>query len=99
MALDIALAYAAFGQTVSLLFLDHGVLQLAQGQRAEIIGPKNIAKILSSLALYDIGCVYADSRAMQSFGLLPEHCATQVELVDTKQIIHMHEAANFVFSF
>jgi len=53
-ALDFALACAAFEQQVSLLFIDDGVYQLAQGQDTNRIQSKNHSAALAALHLYGI---------------------------------------------
>jgi tRNA 2-thiouridine synthesizing protein C len=68
-ALDTALAAATFEQPVSLLFMGDGVLQLLPEQDSEAIGVRNIARLLSSLPLYDIESVYVDQAAAGRYGL------------------------------
>ena len=62
-ALDVALAAAAFEQSVKLLFLGDGVLQLLPDQDSHAAGAKNIGRQLASLPLYDIDTVYVDAEA------------------------------------
>lgn len=66
-SLNVALATAAFGQAVDLLFLGDGVLQLLPAQDSHRLGIKNIGKQLSSLPLYDINCVYVDAEAAERY--------------------------------
>lgn len=55
--LDMALAFAAFEQDVSLVFVDDGVYQLLP-QQSDAIGQKNLAKRLQAAELYDINKLY-----------------------------------------
>ncbi len=98
-ALDVALAFAAFDQAISLLFLDQGVLQLLSAQQSEFIGQKNIAKILSSLSLYGIEHVYADEQAMNRLGLTADKCVVDVKLLDQAQIHQLHDSASVILNF
>ena len=68
-ALDTALAAATFEQPVSLLFMGDGVLQLLPDQGSEVIGVRNIGRLLASLPLYDIESVYVDEEAAERYGL------------------------------
>lgn len=68
-SLDVALAAAAFEQTVALLFLGDGVLQLLPQQDSQSIGRKNMGRQLASLPLYDIENVYVDAAAATSYQL------------------------------
>mgnify|MGYP001813268574 CR=1 FL=1 len=68
-ALDTALAAAAFDQTIHLLFLGDGVLQLLPEQDTTAIGLRNIARLLGSLPLYDIESVFVDEASAQRYGL------------------------------
>jgi tRNA 2-thiouridine synthesizing protein C len=68
-SLDVALAAAAFEQPVSLLFMGEGVLQLVPEQDSVQIGMKNLARILSSLPMYDIDSVYVDRAAADRYHL------------------------------
>lgn len=93
-----ALTFAAFDQTVSLLLLDDGVLQLLPKQ-APATAQKNIAKILQSLALYDINRVYADADAMQRRGINPDDTVVPVTPVDAVAIAALLLQYRTVLSF
>ncbi len=98
-ALDVALTYAAFDQAVSLLFLDDGVLQLLPQQAPDALAQKNIAKILQSLALYDIDKVYVDEEAMQRRGINPAHSALPVTPLGSTAIAELMQQHKTVLSF
>lgn len=67
--LDVALATAAFEQTVDVLFLGDGVLQLHPEQDSHELGIKNLSRQLASLPLYDIDCVYVDAEAATRYNM------------------------------
>jgi len=66
-AVDAALASAAFGQAVDLLFLGEGVLQLMPDQDTHKLGVRNIGKQLASLPLYDVDSVFVDKEAAERY--------------------------------
>ena len=57
-ALDLALAAAAFGVPVSMLFMDAGVLQLLPGQESALIEQKPLAANLQALPMFGVEDVY-----------------------------------------
>ena len=70
--LDTALAMAAFGQPVALLFLGDGVLQLLPAQDSKAIGRRNVGKLLASLPLYDIESVFVDAESAHRYRIDPD---------------------------
>lgn len=67
--LDAALVAAAFGQSVTLLFMADGVLALAKGQQAGPLGQKGTAATMDMLAMYDIESLFVANHALAEFGL------------------------------
>ncbi|MCC5883704.1 MAG: sulfurtransferase complex subunit TusC [Halomonas sp.] len=67
--LDAALVAAAFGQSVTLLFMANGVLALAKGQQAGPLGQKGTAATMDMLAMYDIESLFVANDALAEFGL------------------------------
>ncbi|PPD32911.1 MAG: sulfurtransferase complex subunit TusC [Methylomonas sp.] len=67
--LDQMLTTAAFDQTVSVLFVDDGVLQLKSGQHPQHAGLKNTAAIFQVLALYGINELFVEAESLASRGL------------------------------
>lgn len=68
-ALDLILTTAAFDQTVGVLFVDDGVWQLAEGQRANGLGFKDSAAMLQALALYGVTEVFVEQESLSERGL------------------------------
>ncbi|MEZ5504193.1 MAG: sulfurtransferase complex subunit TusC [Halioglobus sp.] len=68
-SIDAALAHAAFGQPVDLLFMGDGVLQLLPCQDSSAIDARNIGRLLASLPMYDIDSIYIDARAAAHYKL------------------------------
>jgi tRNA 2-thiouridine synthesizing protein C len=78
-AIDVAMAFAAFEQPVTLLFLGDGVLALARGQHPEAALSRNIEKLLGTLADYGVDAVHADADALCARGLAPQDLALDVQ--------------------
>jgi len=57
-ALDMAMVSAAFGQSITLLFVEEGVYHWVKNQKTDFIGVKPYCKALEALALYDVDQVY-----------------------------------------
>ena len=63
-ALDIALIFGSFEQTVSLFFQGDGVWQLISNQDGGIIGVKDYLKTFSAFEFYDIEQVYVCQKSL-----------------------------------
>ncbi len=58
--IDLAMGYAAFNMSPSLLFMHDGVWQLVPEHQGQAIEVKSVEKALSALPLYDIDDWYVD---------------------------------------
>lgn len=67
--LDTALVAAAFGRTVTLLFMGEGVTALVVDQKAGPLGQKGTAATLEMLEMYDIDRLLVEASALEQFGL------------------------------
>ena len=85
-ALDMILTTAAFDQSVSLLFIDDGVLQLRRGQNPQVLSLKDTAAIFSALEIYDVRQLYVESESLSARGLVKEDLLLPVELLDRCEI-------------
>lgn len=77
-AIDLAMAFAAFEQPVTLLFLGEGVFTLAGGQQPPA-GIRHLGKLLGTLADYGVGQVFADVTALAERGLAVRALALAAE--------------------
>ncbi len=85
-ALDMALAFATFDQTVSLLFIDEGVWQLNDSQLPKLVGQKEYTRLFAGLDLYDIEHLYVSQQSSEKFGLEPAQLIGNPSVVDSKSI-------------
>ena len=83
-SLDAALAAAAYGQVVTLIFMDEGIWQLVKQQ--QVSGRKSLEKQLASIDLYDIAQVLVCARSLEIRGLTIDDLAIDVTLADTTTI-------------
>ncbi len=95
-ALDIALAGAAFNQTIDILFMDDGVLQLLPDQDPTGINQKNLAKTLPMLKLYDVANIYAEQHSLAVRGLLGETLVLDCKVIDSGAAGRLIAAADMV---
>lgn len=85
-ALDVALAAAAFGVPVGLLFMDDGVLQLLKGQDAGQLKQKSLPANLQALELFGVEEIMACSHSLAERGLGLQRCALDARPVSTNDI-------------
>jgi len=87
--LDQMLTTAAFDQTVGVLFVDDGVLQLKKGQNSEKMALKNTAAMFSALEMYDINKLYAETESLVERGLSAEDLILVVEKLPRASVIEL----------
>jgi len=68
-SLEVVLVGAAFGQDVSLTFMDDGVYQLTRDQDTTAIGVKNFSPAYAALADYGVTRIYVDKESLEERGL------------------------------
>ena len=79
-ALDLALAAAAFGVPVSMLFMDAGVLESA------LIEQKPLAANLQALPMFGVEDVYVCHHSLAERGLQPGRFLLTAKAVDSAEI-------------
>ena len=98
-AIDTALAYAAFEQPVTLLFMGEGVLQLHAHQEGRLAGGRDIGKQLASLPLYGIESVYVEADAAQRYGVELAGHAFATEALSAARIRALIDDLDHVLGF
>lgn len=84
--LDVALVGAAFGQSVSLLFLGDGVEALISGQQQGPLGQKGTHPTLDMLTMYDIDILLVDADSLAERGLSEADLQLPVTLIASPQL-------------
>ena len=79
-AVDIALAFGAFDQAVTLLFADDGVWNLVPGQSGETT--RSMERLLGALPDYGIQPLHADARALAERGIGQDRMVPGCTLLD-----------------
>lgn len=98
-ALDVALTAATFDQTVALLFMGDGVLQLIQSQDPAAIGQRALDKQLGALPLYDVETIYVEAEALSARGLQPTDLCLPVLQLTSADIAHKIASHDIVLGF
>jgi tRNA 2-thiouridine synthesizing protein C len=98
-ALDVALATAAFDQTIAMLFLGDGVTQLLHAHDSAAIGEKSFEKQLSALPLYDINSIYIDANALEQRGFTAADLSLPAQAVSDTEISALLKNHDVVLNF
>lgn len=98
-ALDALLMASAFNQTVSVLFIDDGVLQLKQSQSPRMIAQKNFTQTFKALSLYDIENVYVEEESLIKRELSQNDLITSVTSLDNNAIGKLIQQQDVIFNF
>lgn len=101
-ALDAVLGAAAYGQELSLLFMDDGVFQLLKTQDPNSLGQKNLASTLPVLPLYEVENIFVHceslrARAIKKDDLLFE--PEQVRIIDSESVAELMAGQDQLLSF
>lgn len=96
---DAALATAAFGVSVALLFLDDGVFQLRREQQPEVAGLKRTASMFEAMDMYGIEEVFACQASLQQRGLTGDDLVIPVKMLDSEQIRQLLVRFDHILTF
>jgi len=92
------MAFGAFDQQVSLLFVGAGVLALLRHQEPQGDCAKNLEKLLGALPDYGIGTVHVDGSALARFGLREQDLALPVSRIDPASLALLYAAHEIVLT-
>ena len=97
--LEAALATASLGQTVSVLFMDDGVLQLVSDQQPANLGQKNNGAMAAALPVYDVEQRYVDGHSLSTRNLAKENIDKGFEILDSNAVQQLMASHNHILSF
>lgn len=97
-ALDLAMAFGAFEQQVSLLLLGDGVLALLEGQEPTVIQMRSAARLAGSLPDYGIERVFVDAHALAERRLVVGELAVPAQSLDALEIAALIAANDLVLT-
>ena len=93
-AVDLALAFGAFDQQVSLLFAGDGVLNLMAGQSAD--GARSMERLLGALPDYGITPLLADADALAIRGITGAALVPGCRILDEHGIAELNDTHDIV---
>lgn len=91
------MAFAAFGQPVSVLFTGFGTLQLLAQQQPQ--NEKNVSKVIKAFEMYEIDNVYANQKDFEAYELPNTDLCIQPTLLDDGACSELIQSATRVFRF
>ena len=97
-ALDLAMVTAAFGQAITLLFVEDGIYHWSASQQSEKIKMKPYHKILAALELYEIDQCYLCEQsvlARRSISALEN----EPTCLDRQAIIDLMEGSDVIIDY
>lgn len=97
-ALDQLLTTAAFDQTVSVLFMDNGVLQLKRDQDAGSLGGRDILAVLRALPLYDVEQLFVERESLLERGLTEFDLELSVHVIERNEVHALLAAQDIIVS-
>lgn len=98
-ALDAVLMASAFGQQITLVFLEDGVFQLKKKQDPSSIEMKNFSKTFSALELYGVSSIFVEQTSMEKRGLSLDQLAIPAEMIQPEALGTLLEEQDQVLSF
>ncbi len=99
-ALDVILAYSAFVETASILFLGDGVFQLKKGQHPTAVGYSNFTRSYNAMDLFDIDTLYVEQSALQERSLARDDLIGEhLTLLSSNEMHQLMEKHDMVLSF
>ena len=90
---------AAFGQDVSVVFLDDGVFQLKTSQDPTRLGMKNFSRAYRALEMHDVEKIYVEQESLQARGLGPGDLVVPAMLVTSAELGALMAAQDVILSF
>ena len=98
-SIETALAASAFDQSVCLLFLGDGVLQLMPDQEPSALGSRNLGRLLASLPLYDIESVYVDAQAVSRYRVKLENTPVSAVPLQPPEMVELLREHDLLLGF
>ena len=98
-ALDVGLIAAAFGQQLSLLFMDDGVYQLLRNQDPSDINQKNSSQTLPMLEMYDVKDIYVEAESLQARNLHSDDLLISVQVIDSLATAKLIDEQDILLNF
>ncbi len=98
-ALEMLLMGAAFGQRVSIAFLDDGVFQLKADQQPGALGMKNYGRMVRALELHDLEGIYVERESLAERNIESGQLVLPAEVLPRAELSQLMAAQDMVLSF
>ncbi len=98
-AIDAILASSAYDQALSVAFIDDGVFQLVNSQKAEAIEQKNLASMLAAFPLYDINNLFACQDSLTHRGIQEKDIPKDIQVLNNEQLKTLLQSQEHLLSF
>ncbi|SDH96077.1 tRNA 2-thiouridine synthesizing protein C [Vibrio xiamenensis] len=96
---DALLAASAYCETIQVIFVADGVLQLLQGQQPNHIASKDYAPMFKLFELYDIEQVYVCQQSLDERGVAHADLVLNAERLNRDEIKQQLQQADKILSF
>lgn len=97
--LEVVLIGAAFGQDVSVVFLDDGVFQLKKGQDTGESDMKNFSPTYRALETYEVEKLYVEKESMEARGLTEHDLVVRVQVIDKSELTELMEQQDVILNY
>jgi len=98
-ALDVALIFGSYEQSVSLFFHGDGVYQLITNQQPELLGIKNYLKTFSAFEFYDIEKIYVCEKSLSDRQLHTNFHIENVDVLCSREFYEKLSLADTILRF
>lgn len=95
-ALDFSLIFAAYDQSVNVLFLGEGASQCLTSQQAELLNQKDYLSTFKLLEMYEIEGAYVCQDSLEQFGWSEAKIADHFDIIDNDKINQLKAQADHV---
>ncbi|MBL4866169.1 MAG: sulfurtransferase complex subunit TusC [Pseudomonadales bacterium] len=96
--IDMALINSAFGQSLSVLFLEDGVYQLLKYQNPDAIGAKDHASTLAIFEIHDVDNVFVDDVALKERTLSDSDLSISAKRLSPTDISQLMEDQDIILN-
>ncbi len=106
-ALDATLAASAFGQDLSMAFVDDGVYQLKRNQNPSVLGIKHYTRTFAALDDFGVDHIFVEQESMMERGLKQEDLmeifredgSDALTIVSSSELSEIMETQDVIFQF
>lgn len=94
--LDLSLIFAAYDQTVEVLFIGDGVTQCLSSQQPERLQHKDYLSTFKLLEMYEVEGTYVCQQSIEKLGIDASRIAPPFSVVDNTRLSQLKQQADHV---